>query len=96
MNNRKHIKRYSNKRRKKIPPNPALDLFGEVPVTLEDIYAWCEAVPKIPRDSWRLSWYVRCWNVPDKIRQAKMQGEFERIIEDRPLPRQHGALRWLG
>jgi hypothetical protein len=49
------------------------DLFGEIPVTWDEVYQWCEKVAEIPRDSWRLDWYIRGWNVPAKIRAAKQQ-----------------------
>jgi len=72
--------RNSNKRTKKQPRNPALDLFGEVPITWEEVYLWCERVPKIARDSWRLNYYLQNWNVPAKIRAAKLAGCFDAVI----------------
>lgn len=63
-----------------------LDLFGEVPITWEDVFAWLEAVPGIPRDSPRAAWYIQGWNVVDKIRAAKLAGEFDAIVE-RPSTR---------
>lgn len=72
--------------RRRRKPHPAEDLFGEIPVTWDDVWHWVETVPGIPRTSWRASWYIRCWNVPDKIREAKRAGEWplERPIDDTP------------
>lgn len=56
------------------------DLFGEIPVLLDDVLAWMLAVPRIPPGSPHFAAYVRDYNVPDKIRAAKLAGEFEAII----------------
>ena len=62
-------------------PRPhLLDLFGEVPVTWPEIWAWLEAVPGISRDSWRAGYYLKFWDVPAKIRAAKLAGCFDEII----------------
>jgi len=45
-----------------------------------DIVRWCFAVPKIPADSPRFSWYVTHWNVPAKIAYAKKTGTFEATV----------------
>ncbi|HCA27963.1 MAG TPA: hypothetical protein DEP05_10080 [Betaproteobacteria bacterium] len=67
------------KRRKKI--NPALDLFGEVIITRDDIETWIDIIPKIPASStMRRNWYKRCWDVADKVRQAKINGTWDDII----------------
>ena len=63
-------------------PGPPFDLFGEIPVTWSDVIAWCAAVPGIAPDSWRFGYYVRGWNVPEKIRQAKLAGTFESITAE--------------
>lgn len=68
------------------------DLFGEIPVTEDDIYAWVAAVaPRwlAPERSFRL--YVKSWNVADKVRAAKLAGTFDRVI-DRPTPAYHARL----
>lgn len=90
------MKTKSKQQRKKSPPNPALDLFGEVPVTHEEVFTWCEVVAGIPRDSWRLNWYLRSWNVPDKIRQAKLRGEFDQMMHPAPSGRFAGRFLWPG
>lgn len=50
------------------------DLFGEVAVTWDEVYEWVESVANISRDSWRAKYYIEHWNVPDKIRAAKLAG----------------------
>lgn len=60
-------------------PQP-FDLFGEIPVKLEELLAWMLAVPGIPPGSPRFAYYVRGWNVIEKIRQAKAAGNFDEIV----------------
>ena len=62
------------------------DLFGEVVITLHDVRLWLQTVPRIDPDGPRAAHYVRGYDVPAKIRQAKLQGIFEactapRVIE---------------
>lgn len=64
----------------------ARDLFGEIPVTLDELLAWMLAVPRLPPTSPRFAWYVRGWNVIDKIRAAKESGTFEAIVNAPPAP----------
>jgi hypothetical protein len=52
------------------------DLFGDVPVTWDEIYLWIEIVARIERDSWRAPYYIEYWNVAEKIKAAKLKGEF--------------------
>ncbi len=56
-------------------PQP-LDLFGEVPVTFEDIDAWLLAVPRIDPSSWRAHHYVRQYKRAgeDSHREARRAG----------------------
>ena len=61
---------------KKLPPGENLDLFDQVRVTWSEVEAWTRATAGIGRDSWRFDWYVRGWNVPDKIRAAKLAGKW--------------------
>lgn len=58
-------------------PN-AVDLFGEIPVTLADLDAWCDQIGKHWPCEWRKDWYIQNWNVADKVRAAKLSGEFFR------------------
>lgn len=57
-----------------------IDLFGEIPVTLDELLAWMLAVPGIAPDSPRFGYYVRGYDVIGKIRQAKASGTFEAAI----------------
>lgn len=54
------------------PLHPALDLFGEVPVTWPEVWDWLEAVPRIPRDSPRAAHYVEAYGVVGKIQAKKL------------------------
>lgn len=58
-------------------PN-AVDLFGEIPVTLDDIDAWCDRISQHWPSAWRKDWYIKNWNVADKVRQGKLNGSFFR------------------
>jgi hypothetical protein len=62
------------------------DLFGEIPVTLDELLAWMLAVPGIPPTSTRFVYYVRGWRVIDKIRAAKACGTLEEILDPAPAP----------
>jgi hypothetical protein len=51
------------------------DLFGEIPVTQYDIDNWMRIeAPNI--STLRTKTYIRQWNVIEKIKQAKIKGEF--------------------
>jgi hypothetical protein len=63
-----------------IKSRPARDLFGEIPVTWPEVWLWVETVPHIPRESWRAAYYLKCWNVPDKIRAAKLNGTYQETM----------------
>ena len=66
---------------KKAAKNPALDLFGDVPVTADEVADWCEIVAGIEPDSPRFPYYVRAWRVVDKIKAAKLAGTFPAIVQ---------------
>jgi hypothetical protein len=53
------------------------DLFGEVPVQLDELLAWMLAVPGIPPSSPRFVHYVRGYDVIGKIQRAKVAGTLE-------------------
>lgn len=53
------------------------DLFGEVPVTRADVYAWLLAVAEMDPASDRAAGYVRCYDVVGKISRAKLNESFE-------------------
>ena len=52
---------------------PPYDLFGEIPVTWEEVWQWVESIAGLSRDSWRARYYVEWWNVPEKIRAEKLR-----------------------
>jgi hypothetical protein len=79
IRSRRAVRLFSRAKRR----NPALDLFGEVPVTWDEVYDWVELVAGIPRDSWRAPYYIKNWNVIDKIREAKKAGYFDEIYQPR-------------
>lgn len=57
-----------------------VDLFGEVPVTRQDVYAWLMAVAEMDPESSRAAEYIRHYCVLDKIVAAKLKGTFEQIV----------------
>jgi hypothetical protein len=57
-----------------------LDLFGDVPVTRQDVYAWLMAVVEMDPESLRAAGYVRQYRVLDKIVAAKLNGSFDEIV----------------
>lgn len=71
--------------RPSVAPRPSTrDLFGEVPVTLDEVSAWVLAVAGISPASWRFAWYVANWRVVEKIRAAKLAGTFDQAVAARP------------
>lgn len=72
------------------------DLFGEVPVSYEDVDAWLRAVPRIEPDSPRAAWYIKQWNVVEKIKAAKLRGDFDAITRrgDGESPFWWSRFRW--
>lgn len=69
------------KRSRTSPQNPALDLFGQVPVTVDEVVLWCLVVAHLAPDSPRLAYYVRAWRVVGKIQAAKLAGTFEADVK---------------
>ena len=59
------------------------DLFGEIPVTWPEVYAWVWVIAGIAPDSWRWSYYFNYWRVLEKVRAAKAAGVFEGTISHR-------------
>ena len=71
---------------------PPLDLFGQVPITDDDIAAWVAAVsPRwlAPERAFRS--YVLHYAVADKVRRAKIDGTFD-AITDHPRHAWHARL----
>ena len=54
------------------------DLFGEIPVTWDEVHTWCEKVAGMT--GWRRDWYIRHWNIIEKVRRAKADGSFYETI----------------
>lgn len=76
-----------------------VDLFGEVVITHQDVHDWLLAVPRIDPSTRRAAWYVTAYDVPSKIRQAKLSGTFAAIVATKDNgPPAYGAgarLPWL-
>lgn len=75
-----------------MPTPMPFDLFGEVPVTWDEVYAWCEQVAGVT--GWRREWYIRNWNVIEKVQRAKIAGSFNEIVAEIDSP--HAAASRLG
>jgi hypothetical protein len=54
----------------------AFDLFGEIPVTLDDLNTWCDHLGKSWTCEWRKEWYIQNWNVAAKVQRTKLDGSF--------------------
>jgi hypothetical protein len=70
-----------------------VDLFGDVPVTHDDINAWLRQVPRIEPGSRRAAHYVQGYDVIGKIKRAKLEGTFEARTAPY-VPRQADAWWW--
>jgi len=79
------MKTKSKRKSRKAALNPALDLFGEVPVTVQECEQWVAAVAPRWYGTRRMQFYMRDWDVPRKVAQAKLHGAFEEV--------QHAAIR---
>lgn len=69
------------KKVKKTRKNPALDLLGGVIITFDEVELWLDIVAKLPRDSPRRRYYCESWDVYGKIKAAKLDGTFNRLME---------------
>jgi hypothetical protein len=56
--------------------NPALDLFGEIPVSQNEVRAWVARTSPNNASDRMFDTYVAKYNVIDKIRAAKLAGTF--------------------
>lgn len=65
---------------------PVTDLFGQVPVSRADIDRWVEAVARLTPGTARAAWYVQAYDVPGKIRAAKLAGTFDQLTAERQRP----------
>lgn len=67
------MKKYSKKKTNKRRKNPALDLFGEVPVTWPEVNLWVEVITRGKFSSSKRNFmsYVHGYDVIGKIKAAK-------------------------
>jgi hypothetical protein len=70
---------------------PALDLFGEVVVTEDDLYDWVASVSPVHLSMRAYDNYVQRYDVAGKVRAAKLQRRFDAITARRP-PMYHARL----
>lgn len=60
-----------------------VDLFGQVVVTYDDLALWVSALaPGFAGTDTRRAYYIRCWDVAEKVRRAKLDGTFDATIEN--------------
>jgi hypothetical protein len=72
------------------------DLWGEVIVTWEDVRRWMVCVPRMDPDTKRARRYITDYDVPSKIRRAKVEGTFDHLSPP-GFPTMSAAMRlpWL-
>lgn len=78
------MKTKSRKTRATHRQNLAFDLFGEIPVTWDEVYLWCDLVTngKFGRDKRNFMQYVTGWNVIEKIQHVKAShGSIEHYLK---------------
>lgn len=61
------------------------DLFGQIIITHQDVRLWLQHVPKIDPDGPRAAHYIRGYDVPGKIAQAKLAGVFDVVTAPRMI-----------
>jgi hypothetical protein len=72
-----------------------LDLFGQVVVSYEDLDAWVSALaPGFAGNDYRRAYYIKHWNVADKVARAKLAGTFDATIENARARRAYLARRF--
>ena len=60
----------------KLRPRPR-DLFREITITLDDLDEWVKVIaPHLSHSRTRMDWYIKGWNVADKVRAAKLRGDW--------------------
>lgn len=89
------MKTKSKKVAKKTTIEPIYDLFGEVIVTLFDIYIWVSVITRgrFLGNLNRYNHYVKNWNVASKVANYKKQGLFTQI--EREYFKEYHAKAWL-
>lgn len=65
---------------------PALDLFGEVVVTDDDLFDWVAAISPVHLHERGYALYVQRYDVAGKVRTAKLAGRFETLTARRSQP----------
>lgn len=77
----KESSKFSKNRCKKTTLNPTFDLFGDVIVTLFDIYMWVAVITKgrFLGNLNRYNHYVEFWDVAYKVKMSKINGFFEQV-----------------
>ncbi len=70
---------------------PALDLFGEVAVTEDDLFDWVSAVAPMWLSEPSYANYVRICDVAGKVAASKLRGDFE-ILTARTARSWHARL----
>ena len=59
---------------------PPLDLFGDVVVTVDDLYDWVSVIaPRWLYNERAYKNYIRSYNVAAKVRAAKLSGQWHEI-----------------
>jgi len=48
-----------------------LPLFGEIPVSQQEIERWLDQIPNLSKNRWRREAYDKAWQVEEKIRALK-------------------------
>jgi hypothetical protein len=62
------------------------DLFGEIPVTLEEVEHWLRTVPMLDPTTARAHTYAVAYDVIEKIRAAKVRGHWPRHFSKADTP----------
>lgn len=63
-------------RKSRARPTMPLDLFGQIPVSEEDVRLWLRTIAQLEPDSPRAAAYARNYDVAGKCAQAKARGEW--------------------
>jgi hypothetical protein len=72
-----------------------LDLFGDVAVTYDDLELWVSALaPGFANNEHRRAYYIKFWDVAEKVRRAKLAGTFDATIENARNRRAYLARRF--
>lgn len=65
------MKRKSKKIKLCYPVPHEFDLFGESSITIDELNLWVETITVFTRHSPRFDWYVKNWDVVNKIKLIK-------------------------